>query len=131
MNKIIKNSLIIFAVIIITISLIDGIMIQSWGQFKFFLQIAVVSVLICLIKYFMDKLQSRYYFLNILIEFTATLLLVLFFGWIFNWYQKEGIWLMCCTVLFAYIVCYFIGVLKTKKDIEIINEKLKNKKNQN
>lgn len=62
MNKIIKNSLIIFAVIIITISLIDGIMIQSWGQFKFFLQIAVVSVLICLIKYFMDKLQSRYYF---------------------------------------------------------------------
>lgn len=123
-----KNSLIVFAVVILTISLTDSIVAQAWNDLSLYLEIGLLSIVICLIKGLIDKFQSQYYLLDIMIQFIITLALVLLFGYVFHWYQMERIWLMCLIVGVAYAICFFLGVLKTRRDVALINEKLQAKK---
>lgn len=129
MKNIIKNSLIIFAVTVLTISLFDGILVREWSLFNFFIEILFVSTIISLSKKLTDRLQSPYYILDIAIEFSITLTIVMGFGYVLHWYKIENARPMFYMVLFAYIICFFLDVLKTKKNIELINEKLKERKN--
>lgn len=128
MKNLIRNSFIVFSVIIVTINIVDSIVLQSWNDFSLYLEIGSLSIIICLINYMADKFQSRYYILNIIIQFTLTLVLVLFFGYVFYWYRPQGIWLICATVVVAYIISFLLGALKIKKDVALINEKLKEKR---
>lgn len=129
MKNIIKNSLIIFAVIVLTISLFDVILWKEWSLFNFFIKIAFVSIIICLAKSLTVRIHTSYYIIYITIDFLLTLTIVMVFGYIFNWYEIERIWLICSIVLFAYIICFFLGIIKTNKNIELINKKLKERKN--
>ncbi|MEM1484878.1 DUF3021 family protein [Oscillospiraceae bacterium PP1C4] len=128
MKNLLRNSIIVFSVVVLTINLVDSIVAGAWNDFSLYLEIGVLSVVICIIKYILDNFQSRYYILNIIIQFTITLALVLLFGYVLHWYSPQGIWLICVTVAVAYALSFILGVLKVNRDVALINEKLKAKK---
>lgn len=128
MKEFIKSSLIEFAVIALVITLFEGIEVNEWRIFTNFVEILLVVMLFRACYTFIDKFQSRFYILDVLIEFLIALFLVLFFGYIFGWYKLNNIGTMCLAGVIVYAICYILGVVGNKKNEKYINSQLEKRK---
>ena len=54
--------------------------------------------------------------------------IVMLFGFIAGWFYKSNFWMAFIYVGIVLVLAYFVDVIKTKKDIEFINTRIRNKK---
>ena len=128
MKEFIKSSLIEFAVIVLVLSLFDGIEINKWRNFIIFGEILVVVMIFRMCSIFIDKFQNRFYIIDVLVEFIASLSVVLFFGFIFGWYEIDRIGYMVVVGVIVYGICYILGIAGNKKSADYINSQLEKRR---
>ncbi len=128
MKEFIKCSLIEFAVITLVVTLFEGIDFNEWRIFINLGEILLVVILFRLCYAFIDKLQNRFYILDVVIEFCIAMFLVLFFGYIFGWYKLNKIGNMCLMGVVVYVICYILGVVGSKKNEKYINSQLEKRR---
>lgn len=139
MKEFIKASLVEFAVIIFVLSLFDGVEINAWRHFVIFGEIFIVVMIFRGCSVLTDRIQSKIYILDVLIEFFTAMITVLIFGYIFKWYEPIRIGYMCFVGIVVYFICYILGLVGVKKNADYINGQLekrrerieKNKRNNN
>ena len=128
MKEFIKCSLIEFAVITLVVTLFEGIDFNEWRIFINLGEILLVVILFRLCYAFIDKLQNRFYILDVVIEFCIAMFLVLFFGYIFGWYELNKIGNMCLMGVVVYVICYILGVVGSKNNEKYINSQLEKRR---
>lgn len=72
----------------------------------------------------MNYLNIKNDLLELIANFSVTLLIVLVFGYLFNWFISVPIWICILIVLFVYIAWFIFCEANTSRDIDFINKKL-------
>lgn len=128
MKNFIKQCLLIFSLIIIVAFLVPAIVTNKWDDFVVILEFLLITVVARSGLLLMNKNINANRFLEIGLELIMILILVFAFGWVFKWYTLEYIWMIPAMVIPAYIVGNILDIIKTKQDLEYINQQIKFRK---
>jgi len=130
-NILANTSLVLFllvAVAIITSGIsIRNIVEEGNIQISNFLQIFAANILLNVGLYFIQKFESRYVILEYFLGLSFTIIIVLVFGAIFEWFPESS-WILVILAIMVYIFGLFANTLRTRKDAKEINELLKKRK---
>ena len=77
----------------------------------------------------LEHFECPYYLVEVGIEVSFTLALLMGSGALFHWYDSLPIGTLIGMGIVIYIFANLVGIWRVQKDIEWINEKLKNEKN--
>jgi len=75
-----------------------------------------------------NKFNSHYPILEYLLELGMVLIVVLGFGWLFQWYDLTELWIMIASISAVYIAVYLVGIGEIKRDAAFINKQIKRRK---
>lgn len=85
----------------------------------------LVNILIYIGLYFLQKYESKYLFLEFLIEILYILGILVPFGFLFNWYSSMPLWVVILLGIVVYFIACFINIIKINEDISFINAQIK------
>lgn len=71
-------------------------------------------------------IESRFILVDLLIEIGYVLLVLIPFGFVFDWYNSTPLWLVLLMGVGIYLIGSAINIIKINKDIEDINAELSN-----
>jgi len=138
MKEFIKKWLMLSGLVFISITVIPAIVNGYWETAIFVFQLLFTLLVICLLQLLTDKISLKIPLLRYLIDLAITLSVVLFFGWIWKWYEPSNVWMMFAMVIPVYVVVYFLNIFKVRKEVKAINqhiirrrEKLQKEKEEN
>ena len=93
------------------------------------LEFALVHLFIHFAREFISYLTIENDLLEGTTQFFATLLIVLGFGYFFNWFDSVPIWICILMVVFVYAFGCILNVSTINKDLDFINKQLKLRNN--
>lgn len=125
MKEFIKKTLLLTVMIIFAAYLIPMVWGRNTSEGLFLLQLLFLSTLLCLVQLITKKWSFNYYLLELVVEYIMVLTIVFVVGIYFQWFQLSSYWMVLCYVTPVYILGYFLDIVKTRKDVEIINEEIK------
>jgi len=91
-------------------------------------EIFLVNVIIHFGFFLTRKFESLYIVLEYLLDLGYTVLVLVLFGIVFNWYYAIPIWLLAIMGVLVYAFHVLIGILRLKKDANDLNGLLKKRK---
>ncbi len=77
------------------------------------------------------KFESKYMFLELLLDISYTIGILLVFGLIFGWYVNIPAGVLVSMAVVIYLLDCSVGIFRVREDVKIINELLQNRKCQN
>ena len=128
MKIFIKDWLANFALIVLSVYGITSFYNGLYSDLIFILQLFFTTLVIRLLQIPVRKYESRYPFLEYLLEFGMVVAVVLGLGLIFGWHSGKGIPLIILTIIVAYAAAYLLDLTRTNKDIAYINEQIKKRR---
>lgn len=129
MKKIMQKALILAALMIAVVFLVSYIMIGTTEEIILVFELFVLAFAISIIQYFAERLACENRFINVICEYLAISIFVLLYGYFVDWFMKANWWEAFLYVAIVYIPAYFLDVAIVKKDIDFINKKLEEKRN--
>lgn len=124
MKKIIKKSLALTAIIILTIYTVSSFRFGKWEDTQFLWELMFISVLLCLAQLLLDYFKSNYYLLELLAEYAMVCIIVAVSGLLLGWFNLFYIWHVLIYVTPIYVVVYLLDLGRTKRDVDFINKKI-------
>ena len=113
---------------------IDGTSIREiWEatiQVSIFLQILGVNTLIFVGFNFIRKFESKYFILEILLDISYIIIVLVIFGAILGWFSGRA-WILVIMAVIIYIFGLLTNIFRTRKDANEINELIKKRKEKN
>ena len=94
-------------------------------------QIFAANIIINVGFYFRSKIEIRKFLLEFLIDVSYIIIILLIFGYIFDWYSYVPVWYLAIMASAIYIMAVVTTVVKIKKDTEEINDLLQKRKEKN
>lgn len=128
MKEFLKKSLILTILILFAAYYIPAIWNENVWENSFVLQIFGVSLLICFIQLLLNRWKTNWYLLELLAEYTMVVIVVMLTGLFFRWFPIKELWIVFVYVTPVYIVGYFLGLARVKKEIDEINEEIRARK---
>lgn len=128
MKNFIKQCLLIFSLIIIVAFFVPAIVTNKWDDFIVILEFLLITVVARSGLLLINKNINANRFLEIGVELIMILTLVFACGWVFKWYTLEYAWMIPVMVIPAYVVGNILDIIKTKQDLEYINQQIKFRK---
>jgi hypothetical protein len=119
-----KNWLMNFALILISINIVSFAINRNWNQVSVVFELLFVTLMIRLIQILTNKFSSRYPILEYMLEFAMVTAIVFGFGWLFGWIGKNW-WHLLIVIIIVYAAAYVLDLTRTKRDISFINEQIK------
>lgn len=90
------------------------------GVFQDFFANAVIHIGL----YFVGKIESRYFFLELLVEIGYALTVLIICGYAFDWYSSTPLGVVILMGIVIYAIGCFINVMKIRDDLGAINKEL-------
>jgi len=81
--------------------------------------------------FFVNKFESRYVFLEYLLDILYISFVLGIFTIFFKWYIYVPIWLMFIMIIAIYLFCIMLNIAKNRKTAEKMNELLQKRKKTN
>jgi len=81
--------------------------------------------------FFVKKFESRYAFLEYLLDILYILFVLGIFAFFFKWYTYVPIWLFFIMTIAIYIFCVVLNIAKNRKSAKKMNELLQKRKERN
>ena len=128
MKDFIKKWLMLFGLVSISTVIIPALVNGYWNAAIFSLQLLFTLLVICLFQFLTDKISLKNPLLKHLIDLAMTLSIVLCLGWIWKWYLPSYAWMMFAMVIPVYIIGYFLDIIKINKDVKVINQQIKRRR---
>lgn len=125
MRKIITN---IFAATGLTLIILAVIASLYGGEFLFIssvYQALAVNLIIALGLNIIQNIESKYFIIEVFRDVTFTLCILIFAGYLFNWYSSTPILVVIIMGVVIYVISYLINIIKINDDIAFINNRLK------
>lgn len=78
-----------------------------------------------------DKFESKYPILETILDISYTIIILIIFGAVFNWYRSTPIWVLIIMAVIIYSFGCFMSIFRMREDVKNINELLQKRKNTN
>jgi len=115
--------------VLITIAIYEVINGEKFIYFHTIFEIFGASIAITVGVGLRNKLiEIRNFILEYIVDFSYTIIVVLIFGLIFNWYKTFPVWFLIVLIIVVDIFSCVIVFNKMQKDIEEINKLLKKRR---
>lgn len=124
-KKLIQKSLILAALIMLAAYTVPAIFYGGWKDTLFLYELLLVSGLICVAQLVTNLFKSNYLILEIALEYLMVILIVGIFGLLFGWYKLTYLWIVLVYVTPVYIIGYLLDLGRTRRDVEFINERIR------
>lgn len=124
MKDFIKKILVLGALMILTIYTISSIRNEEWSETIFFWQLILLSVIISVVQLLLNRYRFDYYIIEVLVEYLMVCLVVGTTGMIFGWFELHYLWMVLLYVTPIYMIGYFLDMVRTKRDVDYINERI-------
>lgn len=73
---------------------------------------------------FINKIECRYYLIELLWEVGEVLIVLTGCGFLFNWYSSTPLWIVILMGIIIYAISCFINIVKIRDNIIEINQEL-------
>lgn len=83
------------------------------------------NVLIHLGLTLLQKFESNYCIVEILVEIAYTLTILIVFGFLFGWYSSTPLWVLILIGIAVYLIGSLIDVFRIQNEVALINRQLK------
>ena len=74
------------------------------------------------------RFESKYVMVELLVEISYELVILIIAGFLFEWYSSTPIWVLILLVIAVYFIGILTDVFRIKTDVEFINSQLKLRK---
>ena len=125
MKKILQNTCILAALMILAVFAISIIWSGITDEIKLVLQLFGLALVISIINYMFDEYTSLSILASYVIKYFAITAVVMIFGFVIGWFYASNFWMAFVYVGVVLVMSYFIDGFKVKKDIEYINQQIK------
>lgn len=95
-----------------------------WGVTVPF-EMLLVNLLMHIGFYFVHKIDFKYFILSFALDLIYVTGLIIGFGFLFDWFHANTIWIICLVGAVVYIFGILIDVWRINREVGFINEKLK------
>ena len=136
MKRFIKDWLINFALIILAATILPAILSGNWSAVKNIFEILGVTLIIRLLLLLTSRMSPKWPILQYIVEIGMVITVVLLSGLGLGWFTPKYMWIFIIAVLAVCIPAYWLDIARNQRDVEYINEKIrqrrgKNRRNQN
>lgn len=128
MKRILRDTCILAALMILCVFTVSIIWVGLTDEISLVLSLFGLSFIISLANYFMDEYVTLPILTGYVVKYILATGIVMLFGFIAGWFYKSNFWMAFIYVGIVLVLAYFVDVIKTKKDIEFINSRIRNKK---
>ena len=127
MKRIFRDTCILFALAVLSVFVISIIWVGMTDEIKLVLQLFILSFVIAFANYFLDEYATLSMFGSYVVKYIVATAVVMLFGFIVGWFYRSNFWMAFIYVGIVLVLAYFIDAFKTKRDIDFINSRIKNK----
>lgn len=121
MKEFIKRVLVLSALMIITTFIISSIIVQITPEIIFVYELVGMAILICTVQEIIKKIEPKSYLLEMILEYIATIILVLGIGIAFGWFIAVNWWMVFIYVTPIYGIAYVLEVNLVNRNLRDIN----------
>ena len=129
MKEVIKNYLALNGITLILLTIIASAYQGSLLCLSTIYEVFGVNLVIMIGSRLLEDFECTYYLLEVGIKVSLLLGLLMSAGSLFHWYDSLPIGTLIIMGMVIYLLASLVGIWHIQKDIEWINEKLKNDKN--
>lgn len=127
MKKILKDTCILAALMVLCVFAASVIWSGLTNEIKLVFQLFGLALIISILNYVIDEITSLSILNSYIVKYFSVTAIVMLYGFIVGWFYKSNFWMAFIYVGAVLVMGYFLDSFKTKKDIEFINERIKNK----
>ena len=128
MKRILRDTCVLFALTTLSVFVISIIWMGFTDEIKLVLYLLGLSFVISVANWFLDEFTSLPIIWNYVVKYIVAATLVLLMGFMVGWFYKSNFWMAFIYVGIVFVFAYLIDAVKAKRDIDFINDKIKNKK---
>ena len=128
MKRIFRDTCILAALMILSVFSVSIIWVGMTDEIRLVIRLFGLSFIIALVNYFLDEYTSLPILGCYAVKYITATGIVMLFGFIAGWFYKSNFWMAFIYVGIVLVLAYFVDVIETKKDIEFINSRIRNKK---
>ena len=127
MRKIIKDACVLASLMILTVFAISIIWVGVTAEIKLVLMLDGLALIIATLNYFIDEFTSLTIIMDYIVKYFAISVIVMLFGFIVGWFRTSNFWMAFIYVGIVMVLAYCVDEFKIKRDIEYINNHIKDK----
>ena len=128
MKRILRDTCVLFALTTLSVFVISILWMGFTDEIKLVLYLFGLSFVISVANWFLDEYTSLPIIWNYVVKYIVAATLVLLMGFMVGWFYKSNFWMAFIYVGIVFVFAYLIDAVKAKRDIDFINDKIKNKK---
>ena len=127
MKKIFRDTCRLFALAVHSVFVISIVWVGMTDEIKLVLELFGLSFIIAVVNFFLDEYTTLSIIGSYLVKYVAATCVVMLFGFMVGWFYRSNFWMAFIYVGIVLVLAFFIDAFKTKKDIEFINARIKDK----
>ncbi|MBR7090096.1 MAG: DUF3021 family protein [Lachnospiraceae bacterium] len=128
MKKVFRDTCILFALAVLSVFVISIVWVGVTDEIKLVLELFALSFIISVGNYFLDEYTSLPVIGSYAVKYIAATAAVMLFGFIAGWFYRSNFWMAFIYVGIVIVLAYFIDAFRTRRDIDFINTRIKNRK---
>lgn len=125
MIKIIKNTLQLSSLIIISVFFFSYIFFGYKNEIELVFKIILIACLYNILAYIFTTLHLKNYLLEFFMEYVIIIAMVLILGKMFGWFVKSNWWMVFLYTTPVYVFAYILEITHINREVRLINDVLK------
>ena len=125
MKRILRDTCILAALMILYVFTVSIIWVGITDEIRLVIELFLLSFIITLANWFIDEFISLSILWCYVVKYVVATGIVMLFGFIAGCFFRSNFWMAFIYVGIVLVLAYLVDVIKTKKDIEFINSKIK------
>ena len=131
MKKILRDTCLLASLIILVVFGLSIIWSGITPEIKLVFEIFALAFILSLVNFLFDEYVSISIIVSYIIKFFMISGIVMLFGFIVGWFFPSNFWMVFIYVGVVLVMGYLLDSFKIKKDIDYINEHIKNRTEKN
>ncbi len=127
MKRILRDTCILAALMILCVFTVSMIWVGMTDEIRLVICLFGLSFVISLANYFIDEYTTLPILKCYAVKYVSASGIVMLFGFIAGWFYKSNFWMAFIYVGIVLVMAYFVDAVRTRRDIEFINSKIKSK----
>ncbi|MBQ4225073.1 MAG: DUF3021 family protein [Oscillospiraceae bacterium] len=124
MKKVMKDTCILSALMIICVFAVSVIWSGFTAEILLVFELFLLAFIISVTLFLTDEWTSLPIAADYIVKFFAVSGIVMLFGFVAGWFYPSNFWMVFIYVGAVFAAAYFLDSIKTKRDVEFINEQI-------
>ena len=127
-KSILRRTLILAAIMILTVFAVSALTVGLQSEILLVLQLTVLAFLLTCLQQLLRHSLGENFLIGLSLEYLSVSLLVLLYGHFVGWFLKANWWMAFLYVALVYIPIYFLDLAIVTRDVKDINAQLEKRR---